>query len=373
MNQEQPIRIAQVVGKMLGGGVEAVVMNYYRHIDRSKVQFDFLVDSDSTLVPSEQIESLGGRVFEIPPYQHPITYQSYLQDLFEREGWKIVHSHINALSVFPLYAAKQAGVPIRIAHSHSMSGKGEFVKNSIKYLLKTQSNRYATHRFCCSEEAGLWLFGPKNHYDVIRNAIQIEDYLFSREKREIIRRQLGISDNAFVIGHIGRFAKQKNQQFLLKAFYQASSIRKDLILILVGEGSTRQSCEAWCAEHGLRNNVMFLGQREDVDSLYSAFDLFAFPSLYEGLGIVAIEAQVAGLPCLVSPAVPREAKLSTSLKYLDIDSTKKWTAAFLEVDKPPSRVININDFAQYDIRKASSLLCTKYFSLLSDLRSPNDN
>ena len=128
----EPIRVAQVVGKMVGGGVEAVVMNYYRHIDRSKVQFDFLVDSDSTLVPREEIESLGGRIFEIPPYQHAIEYQRELQSLFTQEGWKIVHSHINALSVFPLRAAKKAGVPVRIAHSHSTSGKGEFAKNALK-------------------------------------------------------------------------------------------------------------------------------------------------------------------------------------------------------------------------------------------------
>lgn len=131
-----PIRVAQIVGKMNGGGVEAVVMNYYRHIDRSKVQFDFLVDSDSTLVPREEIESLGGRVFEIPPYQHVIEYQRELLRLFRQEGWKIVHSHINALSVFPLRAAKKAGVPVRIAHSHSTSGKGEYAKNALKTVRK---------------------------------------------------------------------------------------------------------------------------------------------------------------------------------------------------------------------------------------------
>lgn len=130
----EPIRVAQVVGKMVGGGVEAVVMNYYRHIDRSKVQFDFLVDSDSTLVPREEIESLGGRVFEIPPYQHVVEYQRELQRLFKEENWKIVHSHINALSVFPLRAAKKAGIPVRIAHSHSTSGKGSLLKMSSKAL-----------------------------------------------------------------------------------------------------------------------------------------------------------------------------------------------------------------------------------------------
>ena len=168
-----PIRVAQIVGKMNGGGVEAVVMNYYRHIDRSKVQFDFLVDSDSTLIPREEIESLGGRVFEVPPYQHVVEYQRELQRLFKQEGWKIVHSHINALSVFPLRAAKKAGVPVRIAHSHSTSGKGEYAKNTLKAVLKTQSNRYPTHRFACSKFAGEWLFGNAAEFDVVYNAIDL--------------------------------------------------------------------------------------------------------------------------------------------------------------------------------------------------------
>lgn len=172
----EQIRVAQVVGKMVGGGVEAVVMNYYRHIDRSKVQFDFLVDSDSTLVPREEIESLGGRVFEIPPYQHVVEYQRELQRLFKEENWKIVHSHINALSVFPLRAAKKAGVPVRIAHSHSTSGKGEFAKNVVKGFLKLFSTRYPTDLAACTEYAGKWLFGS-SHFTVFNNAIDLSSFL----------------------------------------------------------------------------------------------------------------------------------------------------------------------------------------------------
>lgn len=186
-----PIRVAQIVGKMNGGGVEAVVMNYYRHIDRSKVQFDFLVDSDSTLIPREEIESLGGRVFEVPPYQHVVEYQHELQRLFKQEGWKIVHSHINALSVFPLRAAKKAGVPVRIAHSHSTSGKGEYAKNTLKAVLKTQSNRYPTHRFACSKFAGEWLFGKAAHFEVVYNAIDLDRFCFNAEARAQARADLG--------------------------------------------------------------------------------------------------------------------------------------------------------------------------------------
>ena len=195
-----PIRVAQIVGKMNGGGVEAVVMNYYRHIDRSKVQFDFLIDSDSSLVPREEIESLGGRVFEIPPYQHVIEYQRELQRLFREEGWKIVHSHINALSVFPQRAAKKAGVPVRIAHSHSTSGKGEYAKNALKAVLKTQSNRYPTHRFACSRFAGEWLFGKDANFEVVYNAIDLNSFRFNAEAREQARTDLGLVGGQFVIG-----------------------------------------------------------------------------------------------------------------------------------------------------------------------------
>ena len=187
-----PIRVAQIVGKMNGGGVEAVVMNYYRHIDKNKVQFDFLIDSDSTLVPREEIESLGGRVFEVPPYQHVIEYQRELQRIFKQEGWRIVHSHINALSVFPLRAAKKAGVHVRIAHSHSTSGKGEYAKNALKAVLKTQSNRYPTHRFACSKFAGEWLFGDAAEFEVVYNALDLDRFRFNAEARAQARADLGL-------------------------------------------------------------------------------------------------------------------------------------------------------------------------------------
>lgn len=231
-----PIRVAQIVGKMNGGGVEAVVMNYYRHIDRSKVQFDFLVDSDSTLLPREEIESLGGRVFEIPPYQHVIEYQRELHRLFKQEGWKIVHSHINALSVFPLRAAKKAGVPVRIAHSHSTSGKGEYAKNALKSVLKTQSNRYPTHLFACSKFSGEWLFGKAAHFEVVYNAIDLDRFRFNVEARAEARADLGLVGDQFVIGHVGRFTAQKNHAFLIDVFTEVAKRRDDAVLLLVGTG-----------------------------------------------------------------------------------------------------------------------------------------
>lgn len=358
-----PIRVAQIVGKMNGGGVEAVVMNYYRHIDRSKVQFDFLVDSDSTLIPREEIESLGGRVFEVPPYQHVVEYQRELQRLFKQEGWKIVHSNINALSVFPLRAAKKAGVPVRIAHSHSTSGKGEYAKNALKAVLKTQSNRYPTHRFACSKFAGEWLFGKAAHFEVVYNAIDLDCFCFNAEARAQARADLGLVGNQFAIGHVGRFTAQKNHAFLIDVFAEVAKRRDDAVLLLVGTGEAGASVKALVDERGLTDRVKFLGQRSDVNRLYQAFDAFVLPSLYEGLCLVGVEAQVAGLPCLFSDAITREVDVTGESCFLPIDHSKAWIEA-LSCLVPRKRAerskLSLKKFDSYDIYKQSLILTEKY-------------
>lgn len=368
MSQGEPIRVAQVVGKMLGGGVEAVVMNYYRHIDRSKVQFDFLVDSDSTLVPREEIESLGGRVFEIPPYQHVIEYQRELQRLFKEEGWRIVHSHINALSVFPLRAAKKAGVPVRIAHSHSTSGKGEHAKNVLKTVLKTQANCYPTHRFACSKFAGEWLFGKGADFEVVYNAIDLDRFRFNEEARAQARADLGLVGDQFAIGHVGRFTAQKNHAFLIDVFTEVAKRRDDAVLLLVGSGEAGASVKALVDERGLSNRVKFLGQRSDANRLYQAFDAFVLPSLYEGLCLVGVEAQVSGLPCLLSDAITREVDVTGGCKFLPINSSAVWADEINSLSpKPYEERLSISGglFADYSIDLQGKRLTQKYLELYS--------
>lgn len=301
---EAPIRVAQVMGKMNGGGVEAVVMNYYRHIDRTRVQFDFIVDEDSQLCPQSEIESLGGRVITVPPYQRQPANSRSLEQLFRDEGYRIVHAHLNTLSVFSLRAAKRAGVPVRIAHSHSTWGKGEFGKNVMKAVLHTQINRYPTYRLACSNYAGRWLFG-KTEFSVMHNAIVLDDFDYMPEERKRLRHELGIADSTFVIGHIGRFMKQKNHEFLLQVFAAFLSKHPDSLLLLVGEGELKGHIIEMTRTLGIEDKVCFLGQRDDANKLYSVFDVFCLPSLYEGLGMVGIEAQRSGVPCLFSDQIPR--------------------------------------------------------------------
>ena len=185
--KKAPIRIAHVIGKWVGGGVEAVVMNYYRNIDKSMIQFDFICDNDSTNIPYEEIESLGGKVILVPPYQKVFEYQKVLQKILKENNYKIIHSHINTLSVFPLYAAKKVGVPVRIAHSHSTTNKKEWKKNLLKQVLRPFSKVFATDYMCCSELAGRWLFGNKE-YDkgnvyLLNNAIDLDKFKYNKRIR----------------------------------------------------------------------------------------------------------------------------------------------------------------------------------------------
>ena len=286
-NLDEKIIVAHIMGKWNGGGVESVVMNYYRNIDRNRIQFHFLCDEDSTDIPYEEIEKLGGKVIVIPPYQKLFKYQKELYRIFKENNYKIIHSHINALSVFPLRIAKKAGVPIRIAHSHSTSNKKEWKKNILKMILRPFSKLYANNYFACTEYAGKWLFGKKvverKELNVINNAIDLKKFEFNENRREDLRKELGIKEDVLVIGHVGRFMKQKNHEFLIDVFEKAIKQDDNIYLILVGQGPLEDKIKEMAKEKGIENKILFLGQRNDVNKLYQAMDIFVLPSLYEGL------------------------------------------------------------------------------------------
>lgn len=363
-----PLRVAHVMGKMNGGGVEQMVMNYHRHIDRSRVQFDLLVDEDSTLVPRAEIESLGGRVIEVPPYQRLPRYMRELERLFRQERWPIVHSHINALSCFPLCSAKRADVPVRIAHSHSTGGQGEYVRNVAKRVLRTQANRYPTHRLACSLYAGEWLFGKDEKFEVMYNAIDLSRFSFNVEIRAQTRAELGLVGTDFVIGHVGRFMAQKNHRFLVDVLAELAVMRPESKLLLVGTGELRSSVEHWAAERKVADRVRFLGQRDDVGRLYQVFDAFVLPSLYEGLPVVAVEAQTAGLPCFLSDEITREVGVTDAVRFLSIDNPAVWANALCKVTPGERANVHSIDFTDYDIGHAAQKLALRYLELAKEVR-----
>lgn len=364
--KDSPIRIAHIVGKWVGGGVESVVMNYYKHIDHKKIQFDFICDEDSSNIPYEEIELLGGKVILIPPYQKVIKYQKELQKVLKEGKYKIVHSHINALSVFPLYAAKKLGIPVRIAHSHSTTNKSEWVKNLLKQVLRRFSKFYATEFFACTEHAGRWLFGNKTFEQgkvfIVNNAIDLDKFKYNEEIRELKRKELGIDNKTLVISHIGRFVKQKNHDYIIDIFYEVYKKNSKVVLILVGQGPLEDKIKDKVNKLGLDKVVLFLGQRDDVNEMYQAFDIFLFPSLYEGLGIALIEAQCAGCYCLASTEVPIIAKVTENVEFIKLkNSYKVWRDLILnyKIEERKNLYKTISE-AGFNIKNEVKILEEKY-------------
>lgn len=370
--KEEPIRIAQIVGKWLGGGVEAVVMNYYRHLDHNKIQFDFICDDDSTNIPYDEIEKLGGKVILIPPYQKVFKYQKELRRVLREGNYKIVHSHINTLSVFPLYAAKKVGVPVRIAHSHSTTNKKEWKKNLLKQVLRPFSKKYATNYMCCSELAGRWLFGDKAYDDgkvyLLNNAIDLDKFKYDKKIRDKKRKELGIKEDTIVIGHIGRFVAQKNHTFLIDIFNQFHKKEKNSILLLAGQGPLQEEIKNKVRELGLDDSVRFLGQRNDANELYQAFDVFLLPSLYEGLPVVGVEAQASGLLCFFSDDMTKETKVLDSTVFMSLSNTDdEWATSILDNYINFRRKDTTSDITKsnFNIKYETNKLKNKYSELLT--------
>ncbi|MBO5500792.1 MAG: glycosyltransferase family 1 protein [Clostridia bacterium] len=339
MQQNEPLRIALVINRMDSGGIEATVMNYYRHLDRSKVQFDFYYCEDSTFPQREELEELGAGLYPIPPYTHVMDYQKVFLRAFRERIYQIVHAHMSTMSVFPLFAAWRAGVPVRICHSHSTAHWGEGVRTLLKFALRPFCKLFATELFACGEHAGRWMYGD-HRFDhgkvrVIQNAIDNERFAFNDEDRADLRKEFAIADDAFVIGHVGRFVYPKNHMFLLDIFSHALKQNPDVRLMLVGEGELEQDVRAKAAELGVMDRVIFTGVRQDVARVYSAMDVFCLPSFYEGMGLVGWEAQVNGLPCLLSENVTHEAVLSEAAMQYPLETPEKWAEALLQMKRNP--------------------------------------
>jgi glycosyltransferase involved in cell wall biosynthesis len=247
---------------------------------------------------------------------------------------------MNALSVFPLYAAKKVGVPVRIAHSHSTAVwgvKSEFKRSLMKVALRPFAKVFPTHLYACSEHAGRWLYGDRalktGKVSVLPNAIDTQRFSYSEANRQRIRNELGYSADNYVIAHIGRFMPQKNHNYILDVFYEAYKRDNNLRLLLIGDGPLKPEIEHRAEEVNKANGikaVTLLGSRDNANEYYSAMDLFLLPSLYEGLGIVAIEAQCAGLPCVCSTDVPTEANAGDAI-FITLSNTSEWVDEVLRL------------------------------------------
>ncbi len=362
----EPIRVAQVIGKLNAAGVEAVVNNYYRNIDRTKYQFDYYIEADGACQPPQELIDLGARYFVIPPCQRLPQYIRALVKRFRENSYPIVHSGMNTLAVFSLFAAWAAGSPVRINHNHSTANRGETKRNLLKYALRPFAKLFATHYCACSRYAGQWLFGKRSveagKVAVFNNAIDTERFRFDPQAREATRRELGL-ENTLVLGHVGRFCYQKNQEFLIELLAEVRKSRPEAVLVLIGIGKTEEAIRRMADELELREAVLFLSARPDVERLYQAMDVFVFPSRYEGLGLAAVEAQCAGLPVLASDNVPREAQVTDRIRFLRLeDGVSAWAGAINDLPAA-DRVCRIDD--RFDIRREAKKLEEFYDAALA--------
>lgn len=330
------VRILQVVTHMERGGLESMIMNYYRHIDREKVQFDFLVHRQEQAAFDDEIESLGGRIYRLSrlvPWSK--NYLAALNRFFdEHSEHKIVHVHQDCLSSVILKVTAQHNVPVRIAHSHN-ANQDRNLKYPIKLWYRRSIPRCATHLFACGKDAGDWMFGGAP-YQIINNAIDVTTYTYDTNKHVELRRQLGLADE-LVIGHVGRFNPQKNHPFLIDIFAALLKKEPNAVLLLVGGGEGMSKMQEKVQELGIEEHVRFLGVRSDVADLMQAMDVFVFPSLYEGLPVTMVEAQAAGLPCIISDKVPPECILTEGLVDIMLlsASPEAWAAKILKKKNLP--------------------------------------
>ena len=327
------MRILHVVSIMDVGGMESYIMNMYRRLDRTKVQFDFLVHHARRGVFEDEIEALGGRVYHttlMDDYNLP-KYVRALDRLFrEHPEYRIVHGHLNSPAFFYLGAAKRHGVRHRILHCHC-PGKINTLKGNIKHLVSQISPLNANIRLACSTEAGDYLFKNRD-FEVIPNGVDAARFRFNPESREEVRRRLGL-DGKFVIGHVGRFYYEKNHEYILDVFKAVRERIPQAALILLGEGKLMEAVREKARALGIEDSVHFMGLIRDCAPYYQAMDAFMMPSLYEGLPLTGLEAQFAALPCLFSDTVSPEVKFSPEAQFLPIgeENIGRWTDALEEV------------------------------------------
>lgn len=359
MKANQPIRIIQVLKLNVRSGLSSMVMNLYRHIDREKVQFDFItwgIDLRANYI--DEVKALGATVYVLPNYREDFFG-------FNRETRKIlletqcvgIHCHEYLVSLVFLYWAKKAKISLRIAHSHNPTIESLW-KRELTKLTQGWFQFLATDFFACSEEAGIFLFGKGTNVRIIKNAIDSEQYKFSEEIRTRLRENLHL-ENCMVVGTVGRLTVQKNPFFLLEVFLEVNKRNPASILLWIGEGPLKKQLEDKIKQYKLENKVVFLGTRQDVPDLMQAMDIFLFPSLYEGFGIVLLEAQASGLPCFTSTEVPKETQISNHIKYISLkEGASEWAEQIIQNSEVRDRTIGANELetSPFCIQKSAAEL-----------------
>jgi glycosyltransferase involved in cell wall biosynthesis len=342
----------------------------YRNIDRSKIQFDFMVHTNQKCDFDDEIEKLGGKIFRVPRYSgnNHFIYKNIWKSFFETNTeYRIIHSHVRSTAAIYLNIAKNYGL-VTIAHSHSTSS-GNGINSFLKNILQLRLRYISDYMFACSEAAGQWLFGKKRikdkNFKVIKNSIETSKFLFNEDHRKHVRTELNLNDR-FVIGHVGRFHESKNHDFLVEVFNRIYAMDNNSVLLLVGDGALKSEIQLKVKNLCLEKNVIFTGVRSDVQELLQAMDVFLFPSLYEGLPVILIEAQASGLIIFASDKITRDVDITSNIFFTSLDSDLDvWAKKILSYRNGYSRrntSVEIN-VTGYDVKSNAEELESFYLSL----------
>ena len=332
----RPIRILQIVSSLsAGNGALSVVLNWHRHIDPAKVQFDYLYFIQTPVTKEAEITRLGGRVYYVPyPSRNLLGFLCETYRFFKNHWYHTIHSHVTAPNFIFYPLARLFGTKNIVQHAH-LNKWGETKRSALRnYLMLHAVWPLINYKMACSQAAGKVYFGKD--FTVVNNGIDVDKFAYNPTVRGAKRNELQVENN-FVIGHVGRFSAQKNHRFLLEIFEEVLSRKPSAKLMLVGgTGPLEKEIRKRVAEKHLQDHVLFLGMREDIADLCQAFDVFVFPSLYEGLGIVAIEAQAAGLLCVLADTLPPEAFVC-NYKKLPLGNAQEWARAILPLEESFNR------------------------------------
>lgn len=369
---DKPIRILQVIGIMNRGGAETMIMNLYRNIDITKVQFDFVVHTNEVGSFDEEIKALGGRIYHCPRYviKNHIGYKKWWKKFLSEhsQDYIAVHGHIGSTASIYLSISNSYGL-YTIAHSHSARGIST-LKDVVYKLLSYNTRNVAKCFFACSQLAGIKRYGRhivhnNKNFFILNNAIDTEKYICNDYIKNKKDKELCIDESQTVLGHVGRFDNAKNQIFLVHIFNELQNYNENSKLILVGNGKNFEFVKEKVKLLDLENKVIMTGVRDDVNEILQTFDMFVFPSIYEGLPVSVIEAQASGLKCLLSDTVTKEVDITGNVEFMSLEkSPKEWAEKIVsmlpyERKNTQQKIID----AGYDIKSTAEWLTDFYIKL----------
>lgn len=349
-------------------GVMSVIMNYYRNIDNTKIQFDFLAFKKSNYSFEEEINDLGGKVFLAPNPYYITSFLKYINNFFRNNNNYIaVHLHTAYLNIIIFPIAKKNGINNAIFHAHTTKYSDKKLNGFRNRILSYSLKYTATHNIACSQEVGEFWFSNRHDFLIFPNAIDLDKYKYSLNLRNKWRNKLNV-DESLVVGHVGRFNQPKNHDFLIDIFINLKKEVENAKLILIGEGPLKKEIQNKVVENKLDNDVLFLGIRDDIHEVLQASDIFVLPSLYEGLPVIGVEAQSLGIPCVVSNNVSNELAITEIVKFVDLkDPLSEWTKQMLIMKESPlEERHNVNKLVSnkgYSIEKAAKVLERFYFEM----------